>query len=149
MDKSFKEHLDTTINYSLWGFNLILFSVGIYVVTFNIEKFQDCNHVLTIIILGIVNNAGIFMGCTNYLQILNFCLNTPLFIYNVSRNLDVNCETYIINHHSMMWYYFLIQVYFQMFAFISHMFKFLLYIIWDIKLIRDNDAEKQQLINNK
>ena len=67
----------------------------------------------------------------------------------MSTNLDTNCQIYIKNHHSLMWYYYLTQVYFQMFAILSHIFKFLLYMFFNNKPLEDNDLEKQKLINKK
>jgi hypothetical protein len=152
VEKNFKYYLNKSLNYNLWVFNLILFSVGIYVVTFNIDKFKDCDHILITIILGIVNNGCIFLGCSVYIQILNFFTNTTLFIYNIyniTSSLDINCKTYIKDNYSLMWYFYIIQIYFQMFALINYIFKFILYNLREVNdTEKDKDTEKQQLIYN-
>jgi hypothetical protein len=144
-----KQYLNKLINYIIWISNLLLFSIGIYTVTYNIDKFQDCDHTLIIIILGIVNNAVIFLGCNYYLQILNFCTNIVIFVFNIIKitYIDTNCETYIKNHHPLIWYFYLVQIYFQMFTIINYIFKLFLYFSPSIEEKLLINTEEQLLLN--
>lgn len=142
--KKNKELFNNIINYNLYLFHLVLFTIGVYLITFNYHKlhysyytkpqdeFQDCNHIFLLTSLGVINSMILFLSCHFYINILSFLTSTPLCIYNIytiNYIISNNCRDYYINQQNTFWNYYNVLVYFQIFTFVCHIIKLILYII--------------------
>ena len=141
--KKEKELFNNIINYNLYLFNLVLFTIGVYIITFNYhklhysyytkphEQFKDCDHIFLLTSLGVINCMLLFLSCNFYIKIVTFLTTTPLCIYNIytiNCIISKNCRDYYINQQNTFWNYYNILVYFQIFTFICHIIKLIIFI---------------------
>jgi hypothetical protein len=141
--KKDKELFNTIINYNLYLFNLVLFSIGIYLISLNFNKlqykyytkptnkFKDCDNIFLLTSIGVINNMILFISCNFYIKIFSFIVSSPLCIYNIytiNYIISKNCKEYYINQQNTFWNYYNVLVYFQIFTLICHIIKIILYI---------------------
>ena len=73
----------------------------------------------------------LFLSCNFYIKIVTFLTTTPLCIYNIytiNCIISKNCRDYYINQQNTFWNYYNILVYFQIFTFICHIIKLIIFI---------------------
>ena len=126
-------------------FNIINFLSGLFIITYNLKGLEDCSNIILLSVLSSLNSLITISWCINMCnnRLCNFIISLGLLIYNVNNynNLGDNCINYFTDKARIIWYFYIVNIFLQMYNVLSYTFLFCLAIVI---LNRDPNRKKNK-----
>ena len=120
-------YLNSYITYTLWLFNFISLSSGLFILVDyykNDTLIKDCSNIFTLICFGIIANVLPVLTFSYFreINVLLFCISLSFAGYNIYNyvTLQDSCRKYYSDEYNNLWVYYLIN-------FLSHSSNVILY----------------------
>ena len=116
------------VDMNIVFFNIINFLSGLFIITYNIKGLEDCSNIILLSVLSSLNSLITISWCINMCnnRLCNFIISLVLLIYNVNNynNLGDNCINYFRDRAEIIWYYYIVNIFLQMYNVVSYTFLF-------------------------
>lgn len=121
------------IDINIIFFNVINFLAGLFIITYNLKGLEDCSNIILLSTISSLNSLITISWCINMCnnRFCSFFISLALLIYNVNNynNLGDNCVNYFHDSAQVLWYFYITNIFLQIFNVISYTLLFYVAIV--------------------
>lgn len=111
-------------------FNIINFFLGLFIIIYNLKGLDDCDNIILLSSISTINSLltiSWFVDLCNN-RLCTFIISSILLVYNLINyhSLTNSCINYFGKEAIVIWYYYIVNIYLQIFNVLSYTLLFCL-----------------------